>query len=105
MKNRTQSPNQMPTYESAGGELCIYWDEQVLHPEGMDGNPQTIYSYAYCTAGLMDNYESLVTKIIRSQYTIDDEFAAINDGGERHANFLAFRALAKTLARDWISQR
>jgi hypothetical protein len=29
---------------------------------------------------------------------VDDEFASINDGGERHAEFLAFRDQAKALA-------
>jgi len=43
----------------------------------------------------------LVGAIIRSQYSIDQELASINSGGDRHAEFLAFRDLARQLARAY----
>lgn len=99
---RTSSQTKMSTYQPSGSFLQIYWDEQAETRETMDGETETVYTYAFANAKTTDSYEELVVKIIRSQYTIDDEFASINDGGERHADFLAFRDLAKQLAQGWI---
>jgi len=92
---RIKSYTQLPAYEINGNFLNVYWDEQSFQDEetGEQG-----WSYLMCRAYTTDSYDSLVVKIIRSQYSIDDEFASINDGGERHAEFLAFRDQAKALA-------
>lgn len=103
MKNRTQSPIQMPTYEPSGADLYIFWDEQVK-PIVRDDETETVYSYAYAVSKCTASYSTLVVDIIRSQYSVDDEFAAINDGGERQQAFLTFRALAKSLARGWLDR-
>lgn len=100
---RATSKDKISTYQPSGSFLQIYWDEQV-ETRDTDGETETFYSYAYCDAKTTDSYADLVIKIIRSQYTIDDEFAAINDGGQRHADFLAFRDLAKQLAQGWLDQ-
>ena len=105
MKTRTQSQVQMPTYEVSGSEVNIFWGEQVIHRQSLDGDDEVVYDYAYCVAPATANYDDLVGVIIRSQYSINQEFAAINAGGERHAAFLAFRDLAKSLARNWLDQR
>lgn len=94
----------MDTYQPSGSFLQVYWDEQVETRETMEGETETLYTYAYANAKTTDSYADLVIKIIRSQYTVDDEFAAINDGGERHAAFLAFRDQAKQLAQGWLDQ-
>jgi hypothetical protein len=104
MKTRTQSQVQMPTYEVSGSEVNIFWDEQAIHRQTETGE-EVVYDYAYCVAPATANYDDLVGVIIRSQYSINQEFAAINAGGERHAAFLTFRDLAKSLARNWIDQR
>ena len=90
-----KSFTQLPTYEASGNFLNIYYNEQPFTDE--DTGEQG-WSYEVVRANTTDSYGALVVKIIRSQYTVDDEFAAINDGGERHAEFLAFREQAKALA-------
>jgi hypothetical protein len=90
---RIKSYTQLPAYEINGNFLNVYWDEQPFTDEDDQG-----WSYLMCRAYASDNYPALVVKIIRSQYSVDDEFASINDGGERHAEFLAFRDQAKALA-------
>lgn len=99
---RATSKDKISTYQPSGSFLQIYWDEQV-ETRDIDGETETFYSYAYCDAKTTDSYAELVVKIIRSQYSVDDEFAAMNDGGERHAEFLAFRDKAKELALGWIN--
>lgn len=103
MKSRTQSPIQMPTYEPSGADLYIFWDEQEKTVT-RDDETETVYDYAYAVSKRSASYPALVVDIIRSQYSVDDEFAAINDGGERQQAFLTFRALAKSLARGWIDR-
>lgn len=93
-----KSFTKLSSYEVSGNFLNIYYDEQPFTDEetGEQG-----WSYEVVRANATDNYPALVVKIIRNQYSADDEFAAINDGGERHAEFLAFRDLAKELAQGW----
>jgi hypothetical protein len=102
--SRTQSQNPMPTYEPSGRDVNIFWDERVSERETNTGT-ETIYDYAYCVAPRSADYGTLVGAILRSQYTIDQELASINDGGQRHADFLAFRDQAKALARGWVDER
>lgn len=102
---RASSKTQMDTYQPSGSFLQIYWDEQTETRETMDGETETVYTYAFANAKTTDSYADLVIKIIRSQYTVDDEFAAINDGGQRHADFLAFRDQAKQLALGWHQEK
>ena len=97
-----KSFTQLEPYEVSGNFLNIYHDEQPFNDEetGEQG-----WSYEVVRANAADSYAALVVKIIRSRYNIDDEFAAINDGGDRHAEFLAFRQQAKQLAQGWINAK
>jgi hypothetical protein len=97
---RTQSPIPMPPHEISGREVTLYWDERVIERETEEGT-ETVYDYAYCVADRATGYADLVGAIIRSQYSIDQELASINSGGDRHAEFLAFRDLARQLARAY----
>lgn len=94
-----KSFTQLDTYEVSGNFLNIYYDEQPFTDEqtGEQG-----WSYEVVRAHITDSYAALVIKIIRSQYSVDDEFAAMNEGGQRHADFLAFRDQAKALAQGWV---
>lgn len=93
---KTQSKEKMPTYQVSGKHLNIFWNEKEVD----DG-----YEYNYCTVLKSMNYSSIVVAIIRSEYSVDDEFSCINDGGTRHSEFLSFREQAKHLAQGWIDQR
>ena len=99
---RTQSQVKMPTYELSGKELTIYWDEQELNRESVEGEQETVYSYAYCVASVFDNRDALIEKIMATQYpTYGSEVAAICNGGEDAENHEAMRQTAKTLADGW----
>jgi hypothetical protein len=51
------SYTQMPTYEPAGQDLGIYWNEQFVEPEG----EQSHWVYDYCLAKTTDNYAAFVS--------------------------------------------
>lgn len=93
---KTRSKEKMPTYQVSGKDLNVFWNEQEIE----DG-----YEYDYCVTNPSFNYPALVVDIIRSKYTINDEFSAVNDGGEKHQEFLNFRIVAKNLAKEWIEKR
>jgi hypothetical protein len=101
---RTQSSIPMPPHEISGREVTLYWDERVIERETEAGT-ETVYDYAYCVAPRGNNYADLVGRIIRSQYSVDQEFAmineAINGSKEKHAEFLKFRDVARKIARDY----
>jgi len=96
---RITSYTQLDTYEAQGPYLNIYWDEQAHDPK--EGETEPYWTYEMCRAMTLDTYGQLVVKLIRHRYSVDDEFAAINDGGERHEEFLAWRQDAKALANGW----
>lgn len=104
---RTESKTPLQTYETSGKELRIYWDEQIVERPGMDDEPlETFYSYKTCVSPIVTDRASLISRIIRSQMSVDDEIATINnqaDKPDEYAAYQAFRALAKQLADNWLA--
>ena len=98
---KMQSTDKPDVYAVSGRELRIHWDIQQVTREGVEG-PETYWEAYEALARTTDAYPVLVETIIRSQYTSSEEFAAINDGGERYQAFLDFRQQAKALARGWL---
>jgi len=96
---RITSYTQLDTYEAQGPYLNIYWDEQAHDPKR--GETEPYWTYELCRAFTRESYGDLVVRLIRHKYSVDDEFAAINEGGERYDAFLAWRVEAKALAKGW----
>ena len=96
---RITSYTQLDTYEAQGPYLNIYWDEQAHDPKEDETEPY--WTYEMCRAFTRESYGDLVVRLIRHKYSVDDEFAAINEGGERYADLLAWRVGAKALAKGW----
>lgn len=94
---RITSYTELPTYEISGNALNIYFDPHTHEPKEDETEPY--WTYELCRAQTTDGYDALVVKLLRTRYSLDDELAAINDGGERHADFLQFRAQIKLLAK------
>ena len=105
---RTESKTPLQTYETSGKELRIYWDEQTVERPGMDDEPaETFYSYASCVSPVVTNRADLISRIIRSQMSIDAEIATINNAADKpdeYAAYQAFRAQAKALADGWLER-
>jgi hypothetical protein len=100
---RITSYTQLDTYEAQGPYLNVYWDEQAHEPK--EGETEPYWTYEMCRAMTLDTYAQLVVKLIRHRYSVDDELAAINDGGERRANFEQYKLTAKALAHGWTNGR
>ena len=103
---RTESKTPLQTYETSGKELRIYWDEQIVERPGINDEPaETFYSYASCVSPVVTSRADLISRIIRSQMSIDAEIATINNAADKpdeYAAYQAFRAQAKALADGWL---
>jgi hypothetical protein len=103
---KVTSYEQVETYEVSRDDLGIYWGEEFHEPEGEEFHEpegeEAYWTYDYCLVKTNDTYAVMVAKIIRSEYTLDAELAAINSGGEDYYRFLQFRETAKNLARGWL---
>ena len=104
---KVYSGNQLPTYQVSGRELRIHWDAKEVPMFSMDGEPITQWEQneALCLAS--DSYGVLVGKIIRSVYSVDAEFATINNKdtkSDEYAAYQAFRQTAKDLAKAWSNK-
>lgn len=102
---KTYSNTQLPTYQTSGQELRIHWNAQQVPVAGINNTGALQWEQNEAVCGVNDSYDQIVAKIINSVYDYNAEFAVINDGGEKYDVYQAFRAQAKTLARDWIAQR
>jgi hypothetical protein len=103
---KVTSSQRLPDYQVSGQELRIHWNAQEVPFESHIPVPgRTSWIQNEALAGKNDSYSELVSKIIRSIYSIDQEFALINNGGQAYADYQAFRAQAKALAQGWIDQR
>jgi hypothetical protein len=101
---QTTSPIQMPTYETSGDELTIYWDEQTEQRVGVERDSQTVYTYAYCVVSVHADRATIIEQIMSCMYpTYGSELAAIINGGADAEAHEAARVQAKALADGWLS--
>lgn len=101
----TQSDNQLPTYQTFGEKLHINFDEQQIVVRDMEGNERFAYQYTTSATLCAATRGQLISDIIRSKYTIDEEFAAINNAQtdpQEYNDYQTFRAQAKQLADGWL---
>ena len=102
---KTYSAEQLPTYQVSGQELRIHWDAKEVPAFSMDDEPRTQWEQNEALCGVADSRGQIISAIIRSVYSVDAEFAAINnaeDDPAEYAAFQAFRAEAKRLADGWF---
>lgn len=105
---KVYSDNQPLAYDVSGNELRIHWNIVEVAAPDIDGAPRMQWEADEALAFTYDTRSLLISKIIRSEYSVDDEFALINNRDEKpeqYAEFQAFRAQAKALADGWIAQR
>jgi predicted Mrr-cat superfamily restriction endonuclease len=94
-------------YEASGNELRIRWDIKEVPAPSMDDEPRTQWSAEEAVCNVFDNRAALISGIIRSKYSVDAEFAAINNQStkpEEYAEYQSFRVQAKLLADGWMLQ-
>lgn len=95
------STDKLPVYQVLGSKLRIHWNyQEVPATEDVPAGWSCEEAFVPKTASRAD----IITAIIRARYTIDDEFAAINNGGDEHQVLLDFRVEAKELADGWLAQ-
>jgi len=97
---QVSSTEKLPVYQVIGPKVRIHWNYTEL-PETED-YPSGWSCEEACVAKTADR-ASLISAIIRARYTVDDEFAAINNGGEDYQSLLDFRVEAKALADGWLA--
>ena len=103
---KTYSSDQPETYAVSGDELRIHWDAKEVPAFGEVEGTQWEANEALCYT--YDTRADLISKIIRSAYSVDAEIATINnqaDKPDEYAAYQAFRAQAKALADGWLAQR
>lgn len=96
---RVSSVEKLPVYQVVGKKLRIHWNFQEI--AATEETPAGWSCEEACVPKTADR-ATIVSAIIRSRYTVDDEFAAINNGGEDHQALLDFRIEAKALADSWL---
>ena len=94
------SDKKPPVYQVIGSKLRIHWGYKKI-PATEDRQASWSCEEA-CVAKTADR-DAIVSAIIRSKYTIDAEFAAINNGNDDHKALQDFRAEAKALADGWLT--
>lgn len=95
------SDHQLEQYQVIGPTLRIHWNFQEI-PETEERSSHWICEEAVVSTNA--DRGTIISTIIRSRYTIDAEFAAINNGGEDHQKLLDFRVQAKSLANGWVNR-
>ena len=93
------SKDKLEVYQIIGNKLRIHWDFIEI--------PATEETEAHwkCKEAVVRkqaNKNEIVEAIIRSQYSISNEFALINNGGNEYSEYQTFRTLAKQLANEYL---
>lgn len=104
---KTYSNDQPDVYAVSGTELRVHWDLQQVSTPGMEDSPRLQWEASEALCSVFDARGELISKIIRSEYSIDGELAAINNQAtkpDEYAKYQEFRAQAKTLADGWLSR-
>ncbi len=95
--NKCTSQEQKPTYEVTGPDLFIFWDEEQIERE-----EETVWQYSYLQTTSKINRNQLIEQLMACKFSIGAEFAAINNGGDDYAEYLAYRDQCKTLADGYF---
>lgn len=104
---KVQSNEQLPAYQVSGQELRIHWDEQEVPALSMGDEVRTVWEQNEALCGVSDSRGQIISAIIRSVYSIDDELATINNQAQKpdaYAAYQAFRSQAKQLADGWLNK-
>jgi hypothetical protein len=94
-------------YQVTANELRIHWNivKKTISTMGGETRDQWECDEAACLT--TDNRNTIISKIIRSKYSVDEEFATINnkeDKPEEYDDYQAFRMEAKSLADGWLNK-
>ncbi|GEM_PF-3201054 len=107
---KTQSDNKLPLAVKLQGGGLINFNEQVVNVPVMPGQPEkTAFEYDQVKVSDQPTKGEIVSAIIRSKYSSDDELAIIHNGNDTPAHetemveFMAFRVEAKVLAVQALS--
>lgn len=94
-------------YEASGDELRIRWNIEEVAAPSMGDEPRTQWSANEAVCSTFDNRSAVISGIIRAEYSVDAEFATINNQSgkpEEYASYQAFRTQAKALADGWFNR-
>jgi hypothetical protein len=93
------SKDKLEVYQIIGNKLRIHWDFiEIPATEETDAHWK-------CKEAVVDknsNRNQIIEAIIKSQYSVSDEFALINNGGEEYSEYQTFRTLAKQLTDEYL---
>ena len=102
---KTQSHETPQPLENIGGAYRINFDVEEKTKEDMNGS-HTYFEYTTAVSPTLERGD-VITAIIRTKYSSDDEFALLNNlnkGGtkyeQEYADYQAFRARAKEIAGE-----
>lgn len=108
---KTQSDNKLPLILKLQGGVLINFNESEISIPSMPGQPaKTGYEYDQVKVSESPTKGEIVSAVIRSKYSADDELALIHNGSDtdKHAQelseFIAFRIEAKEIASQVLSQ-
>lgn len=93
------STDKLPVYQVLGPKLRIHWNYQEV--PATEDMPASWSCEEVCVPKNAGRGE-IIAAIIRARYTVNDELAAINNGGDDYQAFLDFRVEAKALADGWL---
>lgn len=99
---RVTSAEKLPVYQVIGPKLRIHWNYQEA--AATEESPESWSCEEACVQKTATR-DTVISAIIRSRYTVDGEFAAINNGGQDYQDLLDFRVEAKALANGWFDIR
>ena len=102
---KTYSDTHPEVYAVSGSELRIHWNLREAPSPGMSGESRTQWEANEAVCSVNDDRGTLISKIIRSVFTVDDEIALINNQTtepDEYAAYQAFRTEAKALADGWL---
>jgi hypothetical protein len=105
---KVYSGEQLPRFQVSGQELRVHWDAQEVPAPSMDDTPRTQWEQNEALCAVADTRSQLIEKIIGSVHDTGSEIALINNADakpDQYAAYQAFRALAKSLADEWLAAR
>ena len=103
---QVQSKNKLDEFQVIGETVRIHFDYQQVTRQSINDSEETFWLCEEAVASVFDSRNTIIEKIMKTKYpTTGSEFAAINNGGEDHTNYLNFRVKAKALADKFVQTR
>ena len=99
---RVTSNEKLDKFQIVGPKLRIHWGYEEVAPDPEVEDSVGSWSCEEAVVKKTASRNDIIEAVIATKYSVPEELAAINNGGDEYESYQSFRQVAKDLADEWF---